>query len=313
MDVIGNSVLIFAPLTLLGVGMSFLAAMFSAAGRAVPSAFRMTGRGVVVLLWFLGLVCVPIAGFGDWVHLFWSIQVPLVGLFLCSGLLRVETEHPRVWDGASRGSALRRCASPCSMFFMLASLGLASLILVSLFPEEHPATRPVGSPFQGIRDLVAWGFGGALPSFLAPATSVAERRGVDYLPRVLTVPFGTTLIAAWLWIAFATISFVAKALPGPRLRGMFSLTAAPALGVIAGLVGVSTPEIGPLDLRFFIPGGDRRSGIWTSDPMVMRSYAAVLLAAVVLLAILLSIELWPRRRRPPQPPELARSAGRGAP
>ncbi len=77
---------------------------------------------------------------------------------------------------------------------------------------------------------------------------------------------GTTLLAAWLWIGFSLVASIGRLLSTPRWRGAFYLLAPLLLGV---------------------PLANAIPGVWTGDPVVMRSYGPALAAA-----LLVGVVLW---------------------
>jgi len=246
------------------------------------------GRAALIALWCCAMILVPSVGFPDWVHLFWSAQVPLVGLFMGSGLFLAHATSPQ-----PRG----RWCRPWLFFTMTWLLGTLPLLLVTWFPSEHWTWRGVRTPVQGLWELIEWGFGGPLPAALEPQTHVALQRGVDFLPRVITAPMGTTLIAAWLCIAFGLISIISRLVRDSLLRQRFRFLTAPALTFAGFVLAPLQLGIGPLDFGFFTPLGARRTGIWTSDPVVMQSYGPVLLAALLMTALICCWEWRESRRR----------------
>lgn len=272
MNAIGNNLFFLTPLALLAAGICVLSGVrLLRAGRA-PRAAVLVGRSAMIVHWILALVLVPVGGFGDWLHMYWAVQVPLLGLFLGSGVLG--------WG--------RRPSWP--FFVATATLALFPLLLVSFFPEAHVDPREIGAPARGLWDLARWGLGGPLPAWLEPSTSVATARGVDYLPRVITSTFGTTLIMAWLWIAFAFTSVLARLPRWPHERLGLRLILPPTIGLAVVVLAAGGFELGPFEAGFFAPLGSRDSGIWTSEPGVMRSYGPVLLTALLSATLLIVYE-----------------------
>lgn len=296
--------LVFAPLTILGI--LFCAAAALQVLRGSPSA-RMPlvlAQLVLVVLW--GSACVfallDRLDHRDWVHLFWSAQVPLVGLFLGSGALlcctwRTDTETVRrmLSEGTPQGSPSYRVRGGGWVYlFMTLTLGVAPLFLQIVLPEDNPSSRASGEPIRRLWELTVWGFGGPLPEMLTPIAAWQVERGVSHLAREVTVPVGTTLIAAWLWIMFCVIAFFGRLIRAPKLRIALYLLA-PALVLILPaaidpcmeIVDRATSGWGGFDPDFFGPVSCENSGIWTSEPAVMRSYGPVLLAALGAAVVLL--------------------------
>jgi hypothetical protein len=232
----------------------------------------------------------------DWVHLFWSAQIPLVGSFLVSGALLCRTWRD---DAGALGSAKPREAvfkqegsrwtlSGASLFLLMsATLGFAPLLLQIVFPANHPSLRETGQPIQRLLELASWGFGGPLPESLIPIADPA--RGIGYLPRDVTVPMGSTLIAAWLWIAFCVLAFGGRLVRSQRKRIAFYFVAPPLLGLCIqmGAADLVASVWGGFDSGFFGLESSRDSGIWTSDPVVLRSYGPVVLASLIAALALL--------------------------
>jgi len=239
----------------------------------------------------LGIVFMNRVPERDWVHLLWSAQLPMLALFLVSGLFLCGPTSEDVSSKESRLEVFLRLRPAAFMFLALAAFGLWPLALQLLFPEDQPMARDLGEPVRRLFELAAWGFGGALPEALTPSTAEELERGVGHLPREVTVPMGSLLIAAWLWIAFATLAFAGRLLRPRRLRFVFGLVA-PLLLALAFATGIFAwlNEVWPFfDTRFFSPGSLNGAGIWESEPAVMQSFGPVLCTALLLGA---GVLLW---------------------
>jgi len=190
--------LVFAPLTILGI--LFCAAAALQVLRGSPSA-RMPlflAQLVLVVLW--GSACVfallDRLDHRDWVHLFWSARVPLVGLFLGSGALLcctwrtdAETVRRMLSEGTPEGSPSYRVRGGGWVYlFMTLPLGVAPLFLQIVLPEDNPSSRASGEPIRRLWELAVWGFGGPLPETLTPIAAWQVERGVSHLAREVTVP-----------------------------------------------------------------------------------------------------------------------------
>ncbi|MEO7155857.1 MAG: hypothetical protein ABI054_14500 [Planctomycetota bacterium] len=254
-------------------------------------------------LWISSLV--PILGESDdWLHLFWMAQIALVGLFLLSGaFLFIAFEGEPEHDLQPASGLLEQLVTPrrAPWWFlaMMTSLAVLPLFLIACLPFT-PADRNIGAPIRRLTDLVQWGFGAALPECLTPNTFEESARGVGHLPREVTVPMGTILIASWLWIAFCALALVGRILPWPRLRRPILLLSPLILGVISFVAAFrGHASSWWFDPRFFWPTLAEYSGIWTADPLVMKSFGPLLLIAfgsAIVLAILV-----PRGKAPRTP------------
>jgi hypothetical protein len=260
-------------------------------------------RGIVFLFWMSALVLAVSEGFldRDWQHMFWMAQGSTVSLFVVSGTLLVS-----VWpddgvlrseqNGAPTRSRPARFNSAWWFFAMMSSLALLPLLQIAWFDSE-PDGRNLGIPIRRVIELAHWGFGGPLPECLSPITDAEIARGVGHLPREVTVPFGTLLIGAWLWIAFCAIAIVGRWMPAGNLRRGFLLLAPFFLGVTSFIadIGHGDSQFAP---SFFWPGSALKSGIWRSEPVVMKSFGPVMLAALLCALLLaLLVRFWPRSKR----------------
>jgi len=268
---------------------------------------------VAVALAGLGLGVVQRAMYTDWVHLFWLAQVPLVALFLVSGILLATTWRDDTAGLAARmpsaaSNPARRWRSGAWTFLALdAALAFMPLVLTIALPEDRPGPRDLGRPAQRLADLALWGFGGPLPECLAPITEPEIQRGVGHLPREVTVPMGALLIGAWLWIAFCALACTGRALPSLRARRAFFLWA-PFVFLLA-VQCVGPVSLGWFDPRFFAPVGALDSGIWTSYPTVLSSFGPVL--AVALACALAMAALTGGLRRRVEIPSTSETSGLG--
>ncbi len=263
---------------------------------AVRQSDRNARAHVLRILFFLWLAAfIPMfAELGDWVRLFWMSQIPMLGVFMLSGALLFtiwpdDAEFRK--EFASRGLEQRISSrtNPALWFLaIMTSLGVMPLFLIAIF--RSPEGRNIGAPIRRVFELARWSLGGALPEWLQPISFVDGARGIGYLPREVTVPTGTMLLAAWLWIAFCTIALIGRAIPSARVcRAFLLLSPIVAGGVLIVLARTALAPSSWFDvLLFWITGQD--SGVWTSEPAVLRSFGPVLLAAVlsaIPLAILL--------------------------
>jgi hypothetical protein len=96
-----------------------------------------------------------------------------------------------------------------------------------------------------------------------------------------------------VWIAWVALAITARLIPTVRARRAWSALAP----VLAGTVVLLVPEgmtFGPFDPRFFGPASAQDSGIWESDPDVMRSFGPVLAAAGAATMLLSVFLRWNR-------------------
>jgi hypothetical protein len=251
--------------------------------RELPREASKLGTRVIVACW---LACLALAVFGrfvqrDWVHLFWSAQIPLTSLFLCSGVLLERT----LCDDASQRTIAR--VKPAWLFLaMVVSLGVAPLVLEIAWPAYVHSHRDLGRPLARVADLALWGFGGELPESLSPITELERARNVGHLPREVTVAMSGLFIAAWLWIAFSALLLIGRRLHPPRVRRAFLLLSPTAVGITCYLAAnVWNAPLGPFDPRMFWPLAAEDSGIWTSEPAVLRSFGPVLAVAAACVVL----------------------------
>jgi len=294
-----TAILILMPLVLCTWLLALATAVLVWRQRPSARVTLLVGRLVLFLLWAAGAGSAILSGIlrPDWVHDFWGAQVPMCAAFLGCGLLlcgvwgddaalfeRVATSSPGT--GSARH---RRLANPAWTFLgMLLVSALVPLVLQLAFPEEHATHRGTGRPVHDLVELAHWGLGGPLPALLEPSGDAGHARGIDFLPRDVTVPMGATLIAAWLWILFCALAWVGRLVRAPRRRIVLLLLAPPVVGLLSPLASwpLGVLRLG-FDPRFFWPLAARDSGIWTSDPATMQSYGRVLLVAA-LCAVLLA-------------------------
>lgn len=281
-----------------------LDALLAIVGVAAAVMLARRQADVKLRAWLLGsLLCMWGGAIGsmlvhhaDWVHLFWSAQVPLAAMFLLSGaLLMTVWPEDAAFRSAGPTSALERRISssfhPAWWFLaIVVSLGVTPLFLLA--SVATPDGRNIGAPLRRVLELARWGCGGALPECLTPITPEDLVRGVGHLPREVTVPTGTILLAAWYWMAFCAIALLGGAIRPPRVRRAFLVLSPALLGTL--LLAQSWFATGPnawFDLPLFTT--ERNSGVWKSHPAVLRSFGPTLCGACF-AAILLGVLLWRR-------------------
>lgn len=153
----------------------------------------------------------------DWVHLQWSLGLPLLGLFCVSGAFSSawssNDTRDRGWSG---------------WWFPIAalSIGLAAIVLQFAAPGVVPAHRNSPGPLIGAFEIAAYGLGlGELPSAVTLEHSASEGRAVGHLSRDLTVAISVLTLAAQLVIAYVALAFASRSMPEGRLRRVFALLA----------------------------------------------------------------------------------------
>jgi len=267
------SLFVYGPLTFIGIVLSIALAVRLLRKPDGSPKLLLLVQLAPLALWVLGcsFALVDRLERPDWQHMYWSAYFPLLGLFLCSGVLLC-----RIWpaDAAAIGVARPNARIGGLLYFMMSlSLGLAPLFLEIVIPESPPSGRNIGAPLQRLWDLVAWSFGGPLPECLSPNTGEEIARRVGHLPREVTVPMGTLLFVAWQWTAFCALALVGRVLlPRPE-RLAFYLVAPALLGIVWMVLFA-----GPFD-----------NAVWTSDPGLMRSFGPVLLGALIAALVLLLV------------------------
>ena len=304
-------VLLFVPLALC-MCFAVLAAGLHAwhANEMAPIAVRR-GTRLLYLLWVSGALGALASGLlhPNWVHDFWFAQLPMIAAFVGSGVFLC-----RVWSaddswlasaGGSNANAIRRETSfhpACVFLGMLLASSLFPLVLQLVFPASYANPYSTGRPAWNLIQLAHWGLGGPVPHYLAELQPDGTVHAHQNVPREVTVPMGTTLIAGWLWIAFCLVALAGRFIPTSRLRvGAYLLT--PLALLVLNLMGSSALPGGDrlgLDPRYFRPWTAEDSGIWKDEGATLASYGGVMLLAAILtlvLALGLVIDriLWRRR------------------
>lgn len=208
----------------------------------------------------------------NWVHLFWSVQFPMLGLFLGAGLLLLRT-----WEEDRRATSpglLARWNGATLAVVGAVALGSLPVLIVSLWPDAFPPGRVAGAPLPALVQAAIYGFGGPVPDLMEPLHRAQVERGLGAPPRFVTVPMGTTLIAAIAVICFTALAFVGRRVRSDRRRRTLMLTV-PL--VLVPLALVALPAV-----RFF------EDALWGNEPWLVRAYGPTLtvaaLCAVTLMA-----------------------------
>jgi len=202
---------------------------------------------------------------GDWVHLMWTVQYPLAGLFFGAGLLL-----PQVWpeDRRQHPELTRGWNGAAVALLALVVLGAIPLLLTATGIGSRPAGRVSGAPLPALLEVARYGFDGTVPALMQPETPDQIARGLGHPPRFVTVTMGSTLLAAAYWILFAALALVGRAIPAGRRRWSFFLVA-PLILAPATVLMLSG------------------RALWGNAPWLVRAYGPVLLVAVVLALVLL--------------------------
>lgn len=233
------------------------------------------GRTYLVLLCLMILETFLLSR-GDWVHSLWSIQLPLSGLLLGSGLLLVTTSKDGCTPHARTGGRPVAAA-----FLTVIALGLLPLLLTVLPFDERERALAAGSVPAALVDVFRHGFGGDLPTAMFPASSHDLLKGIGIPPRIITITMAATWFAAVHWILFGLIALLAPLVRHPGRRRVVLL-----LGPVIAAAGAFTP----LRSRALY------MGIWRNEEWFVLSFGPVLLGAGV-VALLLGVALTRARIR----------------
>lgn len=292
--VVSTLLFLFGPLTLCVCVLDLAtAARVWRTGRILPFSFER-GTAAIWVLWIGGALLALISGVTDpnRLHDFWAVQGPMVALFLGSGFLLSRTwsdDAAYMAKNSEAPSTGERRINPAWLFLgMLLWLSLWPLALELAFPGNYVNPYSTKRPAWNLVELARWGLGGPVPTYLAEIGPDGVVHAHQNVPRQVTVPMGTTLIAAWLWIYFCVIALVGRIVPRPRLRIGGFLAAPIVIGVLwlAGLGGLPLGERLALDARYFGPSSVERSGIWWNEGATLASYGRVMLLAAICTAVL---------------------------
>lgn len=239
--------------------------------------------GHVTLVAFAALAFLGVlAASTDWVHLFWSVQYPMLGLLVGAGLLLVRT-----WEADRRATSpglLQRWNGATVAVLAAVALGTLPVFFVSLWPGALPAGRVAGSPLPALVEAAGYGFGGPVPALMEPLRERQIERGLGAPPRFVTVPMGTTLLSAVAVIAFTVLAFLGRCFTGALARRFLLLGAPLALA--------------PLMLEAPFAMERFEDALWQNEPWLVRAYGPTLaLAALCGVTLLVSVRI-DRRRAP---------------
>jgi hypothetical protein len=254
----------------------------------------------------LGVVAAALecGGWTDWLHMFWSLQITLVCLFVASGPALSSIAHARHDPLEPHPFARPGPSSVRAWMFLalIAALAVLPIGFENLWPDPYPPLRASGAPGSRIVQLASFGLGGEIPPWLVPGTDLERQRGLAHLARELTVPMGTLLIGAWAIIAFCTLALLVRWCVALRWRDLVCAWAPPgvALGVALAPTGwIDLFGVG-FDPGWFGPFSAQDSGMWRSHPVVLRGFGPVIAAAAAAALVLASAQLldaWLARRR----------------
>jgi len=269
--------------TPLMVLMVLVPASLACAGAALVAAF-LPGRRAPLL--YLGLKLLMAVGVltlslflisaGDWVHVLWNVEFPLVLMFSGAGLLLV-----RVWPEERRQLARTNGAAVA----LLAIAGLGSIpFLIAVSPiEPRPTDNMEISPVPALVEAARYGFGGDLPLFLQTESSPRYPGAPTHPPRSATVTMAALALAAGTWILFVVISLLGRALPAGEARWKFLLL---------------SPPIAALTLVYLFNSKSWNPGIWENELLLPKAFGPLLLAAGLAALILFAAVRLDRRRTP---------------
>ena len=271
---------IFLPLALAAAGCAIITAAVRGK-RGQPMVAGLAILAVVVVFTLMSIV----ANSGDWVHLLWSAWFPLHGIWLGSGLLLVL-----VWpDDRKLGPTLPRGWNGATAFLCISlAVGLLPVLLITVFGDAHPVGRVSGSPLAALVEAARYGFDGTVPSLMEPMHADQIARGLGHPPRFVTVPMGTTYLAAAGWIVFAALALVGRAISSGSLRRIL-LFLLPIAAAPYALVGFKQLE----------------NDLWSNEPWLVAGYGPTLLIAALLVVVLFTtirIDEW---RTTPHPSSAA--------
>ena len=257
-------------------------------GRIDERVYRIGSRA---LRWLLvaGLAWQVAFGYGDWVHLHWTVELLLLVAFLASGFGHQEDPAARLEAGAA---SPRRTSFSASLrwFAWTGGVALLPLVLITALPSVFRDVRGIGAPLPELVELAAWGLGGELPAWLEAVPAYHGEREVGHLPRNVTAPFAAGLLCAWYWCGYALLRVVAAVLPASRWRSWFELVGPFVVTVLLRATGVLDGRLA-FDAGLFSPGASG-SAIWRSDPDTLRAFGPVLVLGGVAALVALGVDRW---------------------
>jgi hypothetical protein len=221
----------------------------------------------------------------DWQHLFWSVHFPMLGLFMGSGpFLAGAWPGDRLAVPDTRGFVDRGAALPLSLL-VFGVLGLLPLVLLTVFHDSNAPARATGRPLEALVATANYGLGGPVPDLMQPVSASQLARGLGHPPREVTVPMGSTALAALYVTLITWLAMIGRRIPGwPLRRAVLSVAPVVVVSALSFWTGSLGPDEQPL---------------WTNEPWLVRSYGPLLLvAAASLLVLLLAVirNAWLARR-----------------
>lgn len=275
-------------------GLGFTAAFVAARGRPAPFQRLARRLAIAIVAWDIVAAAGHASVGNNLVHMFWTVQVPLLSMFLMSGPFLASTWTDDIAEEMDVDSpALGWDRGPWP-FFLLTWVWVF-LPLVFLHANPPPwRWRPLSdSPSRDVVQICAWGFGGELPSVLVPIAEEGFVRGVGFPTRDVAVELVVLQTAAWTTLGFTLIAFALRVVKSRTLRFLLCHTLPPLLGVLTWFV--HTP-IGILDPCLFGPSSAFDSEIWHSDVSSMRSLGGLVLVAGLGIVGLTLVRRIDRRR-----------------
>lgn len=245
----------------------------------------------------LGVVDIVLEGPGgvDAVHLFWRELVVLVCLFVAAGPALATLPSTRR-DPDSASDLARAWWIPLwtllALLALLVFVAVLPIALTNAFPDPDPPPAATNAPGRGIVQLASFGLGGETPAWLTPRTDAERERGLAHLARELTVPMGTLLIASWMIVVLVALFVAARVCVPKRMRDVVLACAPPIVALCVAFTPGGARELGGVlfDAAWFGPDSARQSGMWESDPEVLRGFGGVVGAAVIALAVLVVVQ-----------------------
>lgn len=262
---------IYLPIAIAAAGCAIIAAAVRGK-RGQPMVAGLSILAAAVVFTFASIV----ANSGDWVHLLWSAWFPLHGIWLGSGLLLVL-----VWpDDRKLGPSLPRGWNGATVFLCISlAIGLLPVLLITVFGDAQPVGRISGSPLAALVEAARYGFDGTVPSLMEPMHGDQIARGLGHPPRFVTVPMGTTYLAAAGWIVFAALALVGRAILSGSLRRILLL-----------LLPIAAAPYALLGFR------QLENDLWSNKPWLVAGYGpTLLLAAIMVIVLFTAIRIDERR------------------
>lgn len=199
---------------------------------------------------------------GDWVHSFWSVQFPMTGLLLGSGLLLVRGGRGSSGVEAPRWPRTRPMATAGGVLLALAAM--PGLLAWSSFGGGTGSGEV--STITTLVESALHGFGGDLPRAMVPLGGLESERGLGVPPRIVTVTMGASFLAAIHWTLFVGVALLGAAIRNGGARR----SVAPVIPVALSVA------------LFPLAGGQALfQGIWRNEAWFLGAYGPILAVALV--------------------------------